>query len=76
MPLSSPIFYSTDDGFHTELAEQDDGSLLVTVTAPSGRMWAAGRATIESAAALAHQIRIEQGAEVAEREAAGTVQAL
>lgn len=76
MPLSIPIVYSTDDGFRTELVEQPDGSLVVTVTAPSGRMWAAGRATIEAAAALAYQIRIEQGAQVAEPEAAGTVQAL
>lgn len=64
MPLQTPILYWTEDGFRTELVEQPDGGMLVTVTAPSGRMWAAGRATVEAAAALAYQIRIEQGAKM------------
>lgn len=76
MPLQTPILYWTEDGFRTELVEQPDGSLLVTVIAPSGRMWAAGRATIEAAAALAHQIRIEQGANMELSESAIVTPAL
>jgi hypothetical protein len=55
-----PFAYVTEDGFRTEMAAQPDGGLLVTVTAPGGRIWAGQRPTIEDAIQLARQIRVDQ----------------
>ena len=48
----------TDD-WMTEIIEQPDGQLLVTITA-NGRSWKATRASVEDAVGVAHQIRCEQ----------------
>jgi hypothetical protein len=66
MALAHPIHLQHVDGWQTEIAEQADGSLRVTVSAPGGRTWAAEKPTIEEAIAVSVRILSDQRGAVAE----------
>lgn len=48
------------DGWSTLIAEQEDGSLAVTVTEPQGRSWSARKDTIIEAIDVSHRILADQ----------------
>lgn len=48
------------DGWSTAIAEQEDGSLVVTVAEPLGRSWTARKDTIAEAIEVSHRILAEQ----------------
>lgn len=60
--MANPIHLTHEDGFRTEIAEQRDGGLRVTVAAPGGRSWTSDQTLIEDAIAVSVRILSDQRA--------------